>query len=386
MEKTACFLEPAINSVDLLIIAAECSGDELGAELISDCRRLRPEMAIYGIGGANMRSATPHFLFDLVEHAVMGFVEVLRHHRFFRQFIRETIDWIVRSKPRRICFIDSPALGLRIAQELTGRGISRKGGGAISLFQYVAPQVWAWKPQRRFALAHCLDSLAVLFPFEVKSFSDTELPVTYTGHPFIHSSTPSLVRYEKNGRILLLPGSRRTVVQRNFPTMLDTIGEPALRHFSGVDCLHPTEDIGTMIREEIARRSDMEFKVQLISTEGAKIHPIEAQAVLVTAGTMSLRCALEGLPGLIVYRTHPITYWLCRRMIRVPYIGIASILLGYECYPEFLQSEAKPKILAEALTQFSKAREEFAVVARELRILLNDRSRSAAEWLMDGLF
>jgi lipid-A-disaccharide synthase len=371
----------ASKNVDLLVIAAECSGDELGAWLIADYRELRPGAYVCAVGGSNMSLEADHFLCNLVDASVMGFVEVLRHWRFFKNFINNIVTWIAEHSPKRICFIDSPALNLRIAKELTERGISKKGGGHVSLYYYVAPQVWAWKSHRRFSMARYIDSLAVLFPFEAVAFADTPLPVEYTGHPFLRNARTSLVHYEKNGKILLLPGSRKTLVRRVFPTMLAAAADDTLKDVQEFICVYPTENIRGIICEELEKAPKMVERIRLASNAEANENSIGAQAAMVSAGTMSLRCALSGIPGLIVYRAHPITLWIARRFVKSSHIGIASILLGYEFYPEYLQDEAQPKILANQLAKFMHGRNEFQIIADELRRHLMRPYKAAAQWL-----
>ena len=75
---------------------------------------------------------------------------------------------------------------------------------------------------------------------------------------------------------------------------------------------------------------------------------------------MSMQCALAGIPGAIAYRAHPLTYLMGRWLVKVPYLGIANLLLNEPVYPEFIQGAATP-----------------AALAAELRASLHDRARSA---------
>jgi len=107
-----------------------------------------------------------------------------------------------------------------------------------------------------------------------------------------------------------------------------------------------------------------------------------------SSGTMSLACALSGIPGTIVYRLNPLSYWLGRLLVKIPYIGIANLLLKRPLHLEFIQGAAKPKGLAEQILtalddpQASKAAAEGA---SELRGLLHAGSDvSAADWLLEA--
>jgi lipid-A-disaccharide synthase len=112
---------------------------------------------------------------------------------------------------------------------------------------------------------------------------------------------------------------------------------------------------------------------------------VGASAVLMSSGTMSLECALAGIPGAIAYRAHPVTYVLGRMLVRVPYLGIANLLLGDEMYPEFIQGRATARALAEELRRCAEdpaRRETTAARAQRLRgILAAPAGRDAAGWL-----
>ncbi|MDR3117167.1 MAG: hypothetical protein LBT98_01155 [Puniceicoccales bacterium] len=368
--------------VDLLVMAAECSGDELGALLIREYAELNPGAAICAIGGGAMRRCGAQFLFPLADHAAMGIWEVLRQGMFFYRFFHAAVDWICRHRPKKVCFIDSPALHLRLAQRLAKLGISHRGGGDVYLYHYVAPQVWAWKPERRFAVARHLDGLAVLFPFEVASFADTDLPTTCVGHPFSRRDRLSPVCYEENGRILLLPGSRRATVRHNFPPMMATFSRLAEENSSfEAICPYPTDEIQAILEQHIDRHPRIAERIHPVPIADGLLRPIGAQLALVCAGTMSLQCALEGIPGVVICRVNPLTYAIGRRLVRVPFLAMANLLLGYECYPEYVQGAVQPAVLAEQLVRFIHGRREFAEVSRELHRHLRSGDMTPGEWL-----
>jgi lipid-A-disaccharide synthase len=89
-----------------------------------------------------------------------------------------------------------------------------------------------------------------------------------------------------------------------------------------------------------------------------------------------------------VYRLNPLSYWLGRMLVKIPYIGIANLLLKRPLHPEFIQGAAKPKRLAEQiLTALDdpQAGHAAAVGAAELRGLLHAGSdATAAVWLLEA--
>jgi lipid-A-disaccharide synthase len=100
---------------------------------------------------------------------------------------------------------------------------------------------------------------------------------------------------------------------------------------------------------------------------------------------MSLHCALAGIPGAIVYRANPLTYLMGRCLLRVPYLGIANLLLNEEVYPEFLQGAAAPGPLGEELQRCTRDPARIAGAQRtaeRLRdILRSPTDAGAARWV-----
>ncbi len=329
---------PKGGRVDLLVIAGEHSGDQHGATMVRELLAKRPGLNIAALGGPELAGAGAQLLHDLTASSVVGLVEVLKNYPFFKALFYETIRWIEQYKPRAVCFVDYPGLNLRLAKELFKRGLSMKGGGTIKLLYYISPQIWAWKSGRRFTMAKHLDALAVIFPFEVDCYKDTSLPVEFVGHPFLAEGHEPPVRYDPNGPILLLPGSRKQAVGRIFPLLL--AGYAAYGKRDAV-VLYPSDDI-----LQVLKAANPPANVRLLPT-GA---PVAASAVLTSSGTMSMHCALAAIPGAIAYRANPLTYLMGRLLVKIEYLGIANLLLKEPMYPEYIQGAATPKVLAAELT------------------------------------
>jgi lipid A disaccharide synthetase len=60
---------------------------------------------------------------------------------------------------------------------------------------------------------------------------------------------------------------------------------------------------------------------------------------------------------------------------------MANLLLGYECYGEYIQNDANPEVLARQLKLLTNARQEFATVSDELFHCLSQREQTVADWL-----
>lgn len=371
--------------VDVLFIAGEHSGDQHAAKLVDQLRTLRPELRIAALGGPELKRAGAQLLYDLTASSVVGLVEVLKNLSFFRELFDATLSWIREYKPRAVCFVDYPGFNLRLAKELRKVGLSAKGGGSVKTLFYISPQIWAWKAGRRFAMARDLDAIAVIFPFEVACYADTDLSAEFVGHPFLADDYVSPVAYDPAGPILLLPGSRKQAVSRIFPLML--AGYRAFGASRQAVALYPSETIARVLR---AANPDSRIALKKVSeSHGAAGEPTRASAVLTSSGTMSMHCALAGIPGAIVYRASPLTYFFGRWLVKVPYLGIANLLLRAPMYPEYIQGAAKPAALAEELRRCiddPARRQQTVAYAEKLHgILRQPTTGAAAEWVLKQL-
>lgn len=391
MSRLACpetFPAPA-RRPQLLLLAGEHSGDQQAARLVRGLREQRPDWHIAAWGGPAMEEAGAELIYDLTQAAVVGLVEVLQNYGYFRQLFDRLLAWIREHRPEAICLVDYPGLNLRLAEALRKEGLSRQGGGAIPVYYYIAPQVWAWKKKRRFRMARTLDALAVIFPFEEEVFADTSLPTTFVGHPFVAEGGESPVQEDPGGPLLLLPGSRRQAVNRILPILLAayrTYREKTVDPVSAV-ILYPDESLRTLL-ESMLGQDEWQTIRSLVSLQRHD-KKVSGSAVLTSSGTMSLRCALSGLPGRIVYRAHPVTWWIGRRIVSIAWLGMSNLLLQKPMYPEFLQGEARPGVLAgeiEAMLKDPFIREQTEADAAALRGLLQrPDGGGVVNWLLDQM-
>ena len=256
----------------------------------------------------------------------------------------------------------------------------------MGVHYYISPQIWAWKAKRRFKMARWLDNLGVIFPFEIDTYKDTALPVNFVGHPFVLTDYQLPVAYDADAPVLLLPGSRRIAISRILPSMIDAF-VLLLKHrpHERAIIVYPSDEIRGVIEEILQNREEVTGRIdqQLIG------QPVKGKAVLTSSGTISLACGLAGIPGAIVYRAHPLTYWFARYLIQVPYLGITNLLLKKAFYNEYIQWGVKPSLLVRELEEAIDSEERISdaqMAAQQLReILSSKRSASAASWLAEQI-
>ncbi len=385
----SAFDRPRSGEVDVLVVAGEHSGDQHAAKVVADLLKARPGLRIAAFGGPDLRAAGAQLLFDMTDFSAVGIVEVLAAYPFYRRLFSRMVAWTLKWKPKVVMLVDYPGLNLRLANELRKAGLSRAGFGETAVIQYVSPQLWAWKPKRRFTMARDLDSVGTIFPFEPECYADTKLDARFVGHPFAESEHQHGLKYDSAGPVLLLPGSRPKPVRKIFPALVEAFAEFRKHHPKRrALVLHTGGEVHAELYRLLAEYGDAAKGIDLRPvSEG----PAAGCAALVSSGTMSLTVALAGIPGAVVYRANPVTWVVGRRLIagRVDHLGIANILLKRQAWPEYLQAACEPTALAARLRECVEApapRAQALADSGELLRMLSARSGSTpAEWVASFL-
>lgn len=333
----------------VMIIAGEVSGDMRAAELVSAVQLLRPDITWFGMGGHRMRAAGVETRFDVEDLAVIGFVEVIRRFSFFRRVFNEMLDWAEEQRPDAVLLVDYPGFNLRLARRLHAKGIK-------TIF-YVCPQVWAWHRSRIPQMAVDLDHLMTIFPFEAECFKETDLPVTFVGHPLVDGVQQQLQHpplslpwkdSPESSRVAMLPGSRQSEIRELLPVMLGAARKleqdnPAL-HFAVVAA---GSDQADLIRS-LCRNHALPQRLDIV-TETTVDVVRQAQGTMVCSGTATLEVGLVGCPMVVLYRLNALSYWILKRMTGLQWIGMVNIVAGREICPELIQWQATETRLAEAM-------------------------------------
>ena len=358
---------------DVLVVAGEPSGDLHASVLVRELKTRHPNLSVCAVGGVNLQQAGAHLLFDMMPLSVVGLAETLKHYGTFVRLLRWLVRWVRVYQPKVICLVDFPGFNLRLAQALHRAGLSKKAGGSTSVYGYIAPQIWAWKARRRFQIARWFDALGVIFPFEVDCFADTKLKVNFVGHPLLQQPNP--FRYDPNGPLLLLPGSRLGAVTRIFPLLKEAFGylkknRPSLRAVVPF----PNDNVGSYIKKNLS--PDM-------NTCPLSELDTGVCGALMSSGTASLQVALAGIPGVVAYRAHPITFFFGKRLVKVPYLTMANVLLKEEFYPEILQdTSSQAVVVAQRTEEFlddpQTARVRFESGAQRLKEMLSTSPKHSA--------
>lgn len=331
----------------LYFVAGEASGDRHAADLLRRLKDLYPKAEAFGVGGQHLRAAGQNQFFDLAIHAVVGLTEVLRNYFKFRGFFNAILADIERLRPDALVLVDYPGFNLRLAEE------AKRRWPKLKIVYYISPQLWAWKSGRSKIMARTVDLLLVIFRFETDWFRKHEpgLKVEWVGHPMMDrwkEIIPETERDPKSPRIALLPGSRSREIRVHLPIMLGA-AEKLGRYRQGMSFIILAADSSArkLIEETIAEHGYQWLQVEIHS--GYQLtHLSRCDLALVASGTATVECCVAGVPMLVIYKVSALTYWLGRKLVKVPYLSMVNILAGEKVVPEFLQEKANEEALFEA--------------------------------------
>ena len=339
----------------IAVVAGEESGDLLGADLV-DALRTRTDrlISLIGVGGPHLQERGLKTLFDPEEIALMGIGAVVARLPKLIMRIRQTAKAIVAAKPDCLLIIDSPDFTHRVAKKV------READPTIPIIKYIAPTVWAWRPQRAKEMRKYIDHVLTVLPFEVEVMQRLSGPKsTYVGHrltsyqPLLEVAKSRAKRKaplpDAEKTLLLLPGSRRSEIQALLPEfgkVLQVLNE----RVGSVQAILPT-----LARHEAtiqAMTKDWPIKPIIVTGEAAKWDAFaKADAALAASGTVSLELALAHIPTVIAYKTDWFTRLFIARLITIWSASLPNIIDDTPVIPEFFNEFVRAGMLSRQLEQ-----------------------------------
>ncbi len=324
---------------EIFLVAAEASGDRLGASLMAALKRKNDAITFRGVGGDAMRGQGLQSLLPMSELSVFGFADVFKGLRRLRARIREIADAIIAKPPAAVILIDSFGLSIRIAERV------RRARPDIPIIKYVAPQVWVWRSGRAKAMRPYFDHTLALFPFEPEVHRNLGgPPCTYVGHPALEevqqmrpNEAERKRREEKPPLLIVMPGSRRSELRSLMDTFRDAIGSLSVTHGPFELVLPTLPHIEREVREAAA---GWPVRPKIVTTEAEKFAAMRgARAAIAASGTATLELALARIPHVGAYR---VRWWeavIGRLLVKVKMALLPNILLNERVVPELLQED-----------------------------------------------
>ena len=116
-----------------------------------------------------------------------------------------------RANPTQSSLIDYPGFNLRLARALRRQARQQK------IIYYISPQVWAWNRGRIKRMAHFIDLVLCIFPFEVDLYNQAGLRALFVGHPMIERLWTRKIDTERDPNLIgLFPVVARAKCEKFF--------------------------------------------------------------------------------------------------------------------------------------------------------------------------
>jgi lipid-A-disaccharide synthase len=337
-----------------MVIAGEVSGDHRAAELV---RALRSASIEYGeeasptfIGtGPELEraGAEPAMGLDLTAHAVIGPLDLFRSGFKFLRFFDALFKLALKERPDVFIFVDYSGFNLRFAKKLRARLNARRPGSFSNwnpkLIYYVSPQVWASRQGRVHQIAENIDLMLSIFPFEKEWYAQRKpnFPVEFVGYPLLDrhltlsSAAEPRKRQGKEPFVVLLPGSRLKEVERHIPVMIAAARRIQAEQPIRLCMILPNEKLATLARKMIGEQIDIQIRIG----GQAEVLP-EADLAITKSGSVTMECALFGVPAVVIYITSWLMYQIARRIVKVRFLAMPNLIADETVYPELIQDEA----------------------------------------------
>lgn len=363
----------------VFLVAAESSGDALGADLARALKERDPGIELAGVGGPLMAEAGVASQADISGLAILGFIDGLLAYARVKRAVAATVKAVLAAAPDVVVLIDSWGFTLRVAQAV------RAAAPHIRLVKYIGPQVWATRPGRARTLAASVDHLICIHDFEVPFYKPYGLACTVCGHPALGRFKPgdgAALRARQGFKpkervILVLPGSRASEIRRVGPTLWRA-AEMLDRDRDDVRLLVLA---ASSVRKQVVEQAPA---VARIVDEREKEDAFAAATVAIAAsGTVTTEVALQGTPLVIGYKLGWITWALARAFLfKAKYATLMNVAAAAEVAPEFIQTRFTAENIARAaapLLDDEDAREDQVRRQDEALALMGRGSRPAAE-------
>lgn len=318
----------------ILVTTGEPSGDLHGARVVRALRDRWPDATIHALGGPHLAAAGAEVRWSAEGLAAMGLVEVVETLPAHLRLLRTLKQACAAGDYDLLITVDYPGFHLRLAEAARAAN--------VPVLWYIAPQLWAWHPSRAARLARAVDRLAVILPFEPAFFAAAGISATYVGHPLLDRESPptraaarEVLGLSAEARVLaLFPGSRRGEIARLWPAYRSA----AHRLLTDGHCTDVVV-AGTAWGDYPGAEG-----MQVVRADPSLVLAA-ADAALAKSGTTTLETALADVPMVVAYRTNPVTFWLARRLVTVPWVSLVNLIVEREVVPELMQGDATPERL-----------------------------------------
>ena len=367
-----------MSAGDLLVVAGEASGDQHGARMLRELKRLRPGLRAFGLGSDELRAEGVDLVADSREISVVGISEALGILPRAKEIQDLLVAACEKRRPAVAVLIDFPEFNLRLARKLKWLG--------IPVVYYISPQVWAWRQGRIRHISELVNRMLVLFPFEADFYRRHRVAVTHVGHPLVDEipalpgawDNPHGARSTGPLRVALLPGSRRSEIRALLPRMLASI-RWMQRQVEVEPVLIQAPSVTAEFLSPFLAAYEAECGKPLAVVSADRFRAIaSSHLALCASGTATLEVGLLGTPMLVLYRLGAWSYLLARALVRLPHFSLVNLVLKRGAVPELMQRATAPENVAARALDLLHSPARITAMRRDLAGLRPALGRSGA--------
>ena len=361
----------------IAILAGEPSGDLIASQLMAYVRAKVKNIEFIGVGGPLMKQQGLRSFFDYSNLSLYGVFQVIPNIPKLIFLRYKLINYLINEKPDIFIGVDAPDFNFYIEKKLKQSG--------IPTFHYVAPSVWAWRPNRVYKIKKSTDHIFSIFPHEKPLFEKVGIETTFVGHPLANKIPlqSNMNKYRKALKlnreelvIALLPGSRVGELKAHTKTLLET-AQNLLEVYPDAKFLIPaTNDKNVnFIKDRI--RNNPTKNIKLIKGKVDEILS-SANIAIAASGTASLQIALHKKPMIIIYKGSWISYFFWKMVRLIPNVSLPNILLNENFIPEMLQHRATPNLLSKQACEIIKDKKYSKKIESKFNKLHKDLKRNTS--------
>ncbi|OGC06982.1 lipid-A-disaccharide synthase [candidate division WOR-1 bacterium RIFCSPLOWO2_02_FULL_46_20] len=336
----------------IMVSAGEVSGDIHGTHLVREIKRLDPNIYFFGMGSEKLLAEGVDIKVDITKRGTVGIFEAIPNIIPVYLAYKRMASLLRQEKPDLLILIDSQGINMPLAKAAKKLGIKTT--------YYIAPQEWLWGTERGVKkVSETIDLIISIFEQEHKAYKRAGGKSVYFGHPLIDIVRPELTKEETisqfigkaSGPIIsLCPGSRPQEIKGLFPILLKA-GELIQKEIPNAKFLIPAASTGMI--KEIFNLISEDFRPKAVVGHTYDILAASDLAIC-TSGTINLEASILDTPNIMVYKLHPLTYWLGKYVLKLgeklKYFSMPNMLLDERVIPELVMRDANPsKIAATAM-------------------------------------
>ncbi len=343
----------------IFISTGEVSGDLQGSLLIAalKCEAVKSglELEIVALGGKKMADSGATLLGNTTSIGSFGLLESLPYVLPTLQVQRRAIAYLKQHPPDLVVLIDYMGPNLAIGNSV------RRHLPQVPVVYYIAPQIWVCPitPSDTARIIAVSNKLLAIFPGEARYFQEKGANVTWVGHPLVDRiqnfpnreiARTTLGIGDNTISVALLPASRSQEIKYLLPVMFQAAQAiqaklPHVHYWIPLSLEIYRKPIEQAIRQYDLRATVVSDKQQEVLAA--------ADLAITKCGTVNLELALLNVPQVVLYRLHPFTYWVGRKILKIsfPFASPTNLMVMRSIVPEFIQEQATSENLTQAMLE-----------------------------------